>query len=54
MAGFLLAHDDCPTEQVEIYWGAWSVVCWCEQCKDLKTYEVVCPLGDRGVRAKLM
>lgn len=40
MAAFLIAHDDCPPQLVELQRGEWSLVCWCRWCSDLKTYEV--------------
>jgi hypothetical protein len=40
MAAFLIAHEDCPPELVELHRGEWSVVCWCRWCSDLKTFEM--------------
>jgi hypothetical protein len=40
MAGFLMAHESCPSQLVKFHRGEWSLVCWCRWCPDLKTYEV--------------
>ncbi len=37
---FLLAHPSCG-DSVEIQRGPWALVCWCEVCKDLRTFELV-------------
>ena len=37
---FLIEHPECG-EGVEIRRGPWSLVCWCERCKDLRTYQLV-------------
>ena len=39
-AAFLIAHQACG-EDVELWRGPWSLVCWCERCKDLRTYQLV-------------
>lgn len=39
-AAFLLAHPACG-EDVELWRGEWSLVCWCERCSDLRTYQLV-------------
>lgn len=38
-AAFVLAHPGCG-DAVQIDRGEWSLVCWCECCKDLRTYQV--------------
>lgn len=38
-AAFIFAHPDCG-DAVQIDRGEWSLVCWCEQCKDLRTFEL--------------
>jgi hypothetical protein len=40
MAGFLMAHESCPSQLMEFHRGEWSLVRWCRWCPDLKTYEV--------------
>ena len=40
MVAFLAAHDGCPPEDVELHEGPWAVVCVCNNCFDLRTYEV--------------
>lgn len=35
---FMMAHPECLN--VDIQRGPWSLVCWCEQCKDLRTFEL--------------
>lgn len=37
---FLMAHPNCG-EDVDIWRGEWSLVCWCESCQDLRTYQLV-------------
>ncbi|MCA1716760.1 MAG: hypothetical protein LC781_07835 [Actinobacteria bacterium] len=40
ITAFLIGHEDCPPQLVEVHRGKWSLVCWCRWCSDLKTYEV--------------
>ncbi len=40
MLAFLIAHEACPPQLVELQRGEWSLVCWCRWYSDLKTYEV--------------
>ena len=40
MVAFLIAHEGCPPEDVELREGPWAVVCICNNCLDLRTYEV--------------
>ncbi len=37
---FLLAHPVCG-DSVSIQRGPWSLVCWCERCQDIRTFELV-------------
>ncbi len=37
---FLLAHPACG-DSVSIQRGPRSLVCWCESCKDIRTFELV-------------
>jgi hypothetical protein len=45
---FLMAHPSCG-EAVDIRRGPWSLVCWCEQCNDLRTYQLVAPAEDEDI-----
>lgn len=45
---FLMAHPSCG-EAVDIWRGPWSLVCWCEQCNDLRTYQLVAPAEDEDI-----
>ena len=38
-AAFLVAHPGCGNA-VQIDRSEWSLVCWCENCKDLRTFEL--------------
>ncbi len=42
---FLMAHPACE-EAVKLTREGSSVVCWCELCEDLRTYQVVKVLDD--------
>ncbi len=39
-AAFLMAHPGCGGD-VELRRGPGSLVCWCERCEDLRTFELV-------------
>jgi hypothetical protein len=43
-----MAHPGCG-EAVDIWRGPWSLVCWCEQCNDLRTYHLVAPAEDEDI-----